>query len=210
MHFYQKGNLGLTGFSCNISHLFELYFKGLSAKCIRSEKLSRKIAFSGIFTGMAVVLLYISVIMPTSKLTLYFLASMPVSIAIIEFGAGAGISVYFAAWILSSLVSGNIFGIVPFVFFFGHYPIFKYFIEKRRKAVAEVLLKLVVFNISILLWYLLFKSLFVEVLPVQFIRNNALLVIFILALQVVFFIYDFVYSKVLFYYESKLSIIKRR
>jgi riboflavin transporter FmnP len=59
--------------------------------------LSRKIAFTGILTCLTVIFLYISVIVPTGKLTLYFLASLPVSFAIVEFGAGAGISVYFAA-----------------------------------------------------------------------------------------------------------------
>ncbi|MDD4503477.1 MAG: hypothetical protein PHS15_01465 [Clostridiaceae bacterium] len=171
--------------------------------------MSRKIAFTGIFTGMAVIFLCISTIMPTGKLTLYFLASLPVSIAIIEFGAGAGTSVYFATCILSSLVAGNIFKIVPFVFFFGHYPIFKYFIEKRRKVAVEVLLKLTVFNLSGLLWYLLFKSLFIELLPVKFINNGGLLIAFIAVMQVVFFTYDYVYSRLLFYYESKLRIIKR-
>lgn len=183
---------------------------GTLSDAARSEELSRKIAFTGIFTGITVVFLYISAIMPTGKLTLYFLASLPVSIAIIEFGAGAGISVYFSACILSSLVTGNIFAIVPFVLFFGHYPIFKYLIEKSRKSELEVLLKLAVFNLSGLLWYLLFKSLFIELLPVQFNNKVWLLTAFIAAMQVVFFTYDYVYSRLLFYYESRLSIIKRR
>ena len=171
--------------------------------------MSRKIAFTGIFTGIAVVFLYISAIVPSGKLTLYFLASLPVSIAIIEFGAGAGISVYFAACILSSLVAGNIFGIVPFVLFFGHYPVFKYFIEKGRNMVAEVLLKLAVFNISGLLWYSLFKNLFIGALPAQFTKNFGLLSAFIVVVQVVFFTYDYVYSRLIFYYEARLSIFKR-
>lgn len=171
--------------------------------------MSRKIAFAGIFTGIAVVLLYMSAIMPTGKLTLYFLASLPVAAAIIEFGTGAGISVYLAACILSALTAGNILGIVPFAMFFGHYPIAKHFIEKGRPVVSEVLLKLAVFNISGLLWYLLFKSLFIEVLPVRFISNSALLVGFIAALQLAFFVYDYVFSRLLYYYESKLGMFKR-
>lgn len=171
--------------------------------------MSRKIAFTGIFTCMTVMFLYISVIIPTGKITLYFLASLPVSIAIIEFGAGAGISVYLAACMLSSLIVGNIFVIVPFIFFFGHYPIFKYFIEKRRKMVVEILLKLAFFNLSVLLWYLFFKGLFITLIPVQF-NNGGLLIVFIIVMQVILFIYDYVYSRILFYYESKLSIINRK
>lgn len=171
--------------------------------------MSRKIAFTGIFTSVAVVLLHISTIMPTGKLTLYFLASWPVSIAIIEFGAGAGISAYFAACILSLLVSGNVFAIVPFAFFFGHYPIFKYFIEKGRKAAVEVLLKLAVFNLSWFMWYFLSKNLFIELLPVQLNNNGWLLTAFIAVMQVIFFVYDYMFSRLLFYYESKLRTVKR-
>lgn len=171
--------------------------------------MSRKIAFAGIFTGVSVVLLYISAVMPVGKLTLYFLASLPVAFAIIESGAGAGITLYFAVCILSSLVSGNIYGIIPYMFFFGHYPIFKFYIEKKRKVFVELLLKLTVFNLSIFLWYLVFKNFFIEALPVQFTGNGILLAAFIAAIQVIFFLYDYVFSRLLFYYESKLSIFKR-
>ncbi|HYF82549.1 MAG TPA: hypothetical protein VEB00_05935 [Clostridia bacterium] len=172
--------------------------------------MSRKIAFIGIFTGAAVVLLYMDSIMPTGKLTLYFLASLPVAFAVIEFGTGAGIALYFTTCVLSVLVTGNIFGIVPFMLFFGHYPISKYIIERGRQAAAEILLKLAVFNISGLLWYLLFKSLFIAALPPQFTKNSVLLVGFIAALQLVFFIYDYAFSRLLFYYKSRLSIFKSR
>lgn len=171
--------------------------------------MSRKIAFTGIFTGIAVVFLYIGEIMPTGKLTLFFLASLPVAIVIVEFGTGAGITVYFAACALSGLITGNIFGIIPYVLFLGHYPIFKFCIEKGRKAISEVLLKLAVFNISGLLCYFLFKDLFIKALPVRFTGNSVLLAVFIAAIQVAFFTYDYVFSRLLFYYESKLSLIKR-
>ncbi len=170
--------------------------------------LSRKIAFTGILSGVASVLVYLAVIVPSGKLFLYFSASLPVSAAIIEFGAGAGISVYFASSILSLLFTGSIFGIVPFVFFFGHYPIFKYLIEKRRPPAAEVLLKLVVFNLSGLLWYLAFKNLFISTLPERFFSNGTLKVFFAAVMQVIFFIYDYLYSAIIFYYESKLRILK--
>lgn len=172
--------------------------------------MSRKIAFAGIFTGVAVVLLYMASIMPTGRLTLYFLASLPVALGIIEFGAGTGIAVYSAACILSFMITGSIFGIVPFLMFFGHYPIFKYFIEKGRKAMAEVLLKLAVFNVSGALWYLLFKNFFIAGIPEQFAGSMVVLSAVIIALQLIFFIYDYVFSRLLFYYESRVSLIKRK
>lgn len=172
--------------------------------------MSRKIAFAGIFTGVAVILLYLSAVMPTGKLTLFFLASLPVALAIIEFGPGTGISVYFAVCIFSALIAGNIYGIVPFMLFFGHYPVFKYFIEKGRPVVVEAVLKLAVFNISGLLWYLLFKGIFTAALPPQLSGNAMLTAIFIVVLQLAFFVYDYVFSRLLTYYYSKADMIRKR
>jgi hypothetical protein len=172
--------------------------------------MSRRIAFAGIFTGLAAVLIYISTLLPTGKLTLYLLSSLPVAFTIIEFGSGAGILVYFAACILSALITGNIMGIVPFALFFGHYPVFKYFIEKGRGAAAEVCLKLAVFNLSLFLWYILFRGLFMEALPVQYFSNNILIIALAVVLQAAFFVYDYVFSRLICYYEAKADIFKRK
>ena len=147
-------------------------------------------------------------IMPTGKLTMYFIASLPVAAAIIEFGTGAGILVYFAVCILSALVSGNILGIVPFAIFFGHYPIFKHFIERGRSAAVEILMKLAVFNLSGLLWYLLFKAIFLEVLAVGLTFSGAMLAVLITAMQLLFFVYDYVFTWLLIYYQSRRGIWK--
>lgn len=146
--------------------------------------------------------------MPTGKVSLYFLASLPVTFTILQWGAGAGITLFIAVSMLSGLLTGNIYGVIPFVFFFGHYPIFKFLIEKKRKAVVEVILKLVVFNSSMLLWYLLFRSIFLESLPVQ-LTGGLLPAVLFAGLQLVFFIYDYVLSRLIFYFEDKLDFIKR-
>lgn len=171
--------------------------------------MSRKIAFAGVFAGISVVLLYIGSIMPTGKLTLYFLASLPIAFTIIESGIGAGVTLYFAVCILAALVSGNIYGVVPFMLFFGHYPVFKFLIERNRKAFAELLLKLVIFNVSMVLWYFLFKSIFLQILPAQLAGGRMLFIAGIVAMQVIFFIYDYVFSRLLFYYESRLNTFRR-
>lgn len=170
--------------------------------------MSRKIAFAGIFAGISVVLLYLSALMPTGKVSLYFLASLPVTFTIMQWGAGAGITLFIAVSILSGLLTGNIYGVVPFALFFGHYPIFKFLIEKKRKAVVEVIFKLLVFNSSILLWYLFFRSVFLESLPVRM-TGGILPAALFAGLQLVFFIYDYVLSRLIFYFEDKLANIRQ-
>lgn len=174
------------------------------------DYLSRKIAFAGVFTGMSVVLLYLGAMMPTGKVTLYFLASLPVAFTIIEAGAGAGAILYVAVCILAGFTTGNIYGVIPFAFFFGHYPIFKFLIEKKRKALFELLLKLAVFNSSMLLWYVLFRSIFMESLPAALTGGGLLPAALFAVLQLVFLIYDYTFSGLIYFYETRLEALRRK
>jgi hypothetical protein len=144
---------------------------------------SRKVAFGGIFAGLTVVLVYMAFIMPTGKLTLYFLSSLPIAFSVAEFGAGVGAVVYFGASALSLLITGNIYAAAPFVLFFGHYPILKCFIEKNRKALTEVLMKLAVFNISAFIIFLLLGKLLLGMIPDVFLNYKILFVVLVILAQ---------------------------
>ncbi|MGE5633095.1 MAG: hypothetical protein ACM3TR_18665 [Caulobacteraceae bacterium] len=171
--------------------------------------MSRKIAFGGVFAGLTVVLVYMAFIMPTGKLTLYFLSSLPIAFSVVEFGAGVGAVVYFGAGILSFLITGNIYAAVPFILFFGHYPILKCFIEKNRKALTEVLLKLAVFNASAAVIFLLIGKLLWNTIPDVILNYKILLVVLVILAQGAFLAYDYVFSRLIFYYESKMSLFRR-
>lgn len=171
--------------------------------------MSRKIAFGGIFTGLAVILLYLTALIPTGKLALYFLASLPVAFAIIELGAGAGAAVYAAAGALSVFATGNLYAAVPFLFFFGHYPIMKYLIEKNRSAAAEILLKLAVFNLSLALAFIFFKSLFFNALSSVPLNSSVIIAVSAVAAQGAFFLYDYVFSRIICYYESRINLFRK-
>lgn len=171
--------------------------------------MSRKIAFGGIFAGLAVIMLYLASIMPTVKLTLYVLASLPVAFAVVEFGAGAGAAVYISVGIISVFVTGNIYAAVPFAVFFGHYPILKYFIEKNRSTLVEILLKLAVFNLSLAFTFIFFKSLFFNALSAAQLNSAVIPAALVVAAQGVFFIYDYIFSRLIFYYESRKNLFKR-
>lgn len=168
--------------------------------------MSRKISFGGIFAGLSIVLLYAAAVMPTMKLTLFTLSGLPIALILVESGVGASFAGYLAVSVLSFLLIGNINGILPFILFFGHYGILKYFIERHRSAFVEVLLKLIVFNASIALAYFLYtKLLMIDVLS-AFNGFGIYPVYVVLLLQPIFFIYDYVFSRLIQYY---LQVIKR-
>lgn len=89
----------------------------------------------------------------------------------------------------------NLLTVLPYVLLFGHYGIGKYFIEKIRDKVTAFILKLLYFDVCLAAIYFLAYGVFapglLEALPLW-----ALIAI----AQVVFVVYDFLYSKLTLFY----------
>jgi hypothetical protein len=167
--------------------------------------MSRKIAFGGILTALCVVLNYLAAYLPTGKLGLYALASVTIAVAVVELDIKLGAVVYTAAAILIFLLTGSINTLLLFVLFFGSYPLLKYYIEKQRSAALEMILKFTAFNLLAILGFYLFKLL----LGISPINPGNFPVWMILGLaaggQVVFLIYDYVLSRLIYYYINRIK-----
>ena len=103
--------------------------------------------------------------------------------------------VFAATSLLGLLIVPNLLMVLPYVMLFGHYGIGKYFLEKIRSKLISYLSKLLYFNIGIgLIYFFAYNAFFQGVLSqIPF----WLLIIFI---QLVFVLFDFVYSKILLWY----------
>ncbi len=172
--------------------------------------MNRKIAFGGVFTALAIIFLYLASVMPTGRATLYFVSGLPVALAIIEAGATTGIGVYVSASILSLLLVGNVPGVLPFVLFFGHYGIIKFFIEKRRNVVFEISMKLLTFNLSLGAGYIMAGLLLSVPLLEAFPQGGMYAAGAWLGVQLLFFLYDYVYTRLLGYYEDRVYLFRSK
>lgn len=172
--------------------------------------MSRKVAFGGIFTALSVIFLYLAAVMPTGRVALYFVSGLPVALAIIEFGVTTGIGVYASASLLALLLVGDVTAVLPFILFFGHYGILKFYIEKQRKAVLEILLKLLAFNILMGIGYFLFTVLLAVPLPEALPNLGFYIAGAWIAAQFLFFLYDYIYSRLLGYYEDRIYLFRGR
>ena len=161
--------------------------------------MSRKIAYGGILLGLNIIILLLINIIPINTLFLLGLASLPLSIIIMEFGPRIGIIYYFASIILSFLVMTNKAQWILYIFTFGLYGLVKYFIEKDRNIFVEYGLKLICANILIFISYMIVKA-FVYV-PVNLIT--------IIIFEISFLVYDYVYSMFIDYYNKKLRRITK-
>jgi len=137
--------------------------------------------------------------LPTNKLSLYTLSSFFIAVIIIESGVMAGFSFFAATGLLSIIIVPEKTAVIPYLIFFGLYGIVKFYIEKLKKVVFEYILKFLYFNISIAVVWFTVSSLFELVLP-----EGMPWWILVVAAEIVFFIYDIVYTLFIKYYREKL------
>jgi len=161
---------------------------------------TKKIALSGVLGALAVVCLLLAVVLPTSKLAFYVLSSFFISVIVIEYNIKAGWLFYAATSLLSFIILPDKLGIVPYLIFFGLYGLVKFYIEKISKAVPEYMLKYVYFNLSLSIAYYLVREIFLENITVGIPWWAA-----VIGLEIVFAVYDYVYTLFIGYYRMKLK-----
>lgn len=173
----------------------------------RNLSTAQKVSLVAMFSAMSIIVLYLSVLLPTGTIGFYFLSSLFVGGMLVEKKPGCAFMVYIVVSLLSLLLlPGSPVAALPYILLFGHYGIGKYAIEHLRDRVVAFLLKLLYFNVFMALVYLLAKDAmfgaWTENLPIWAV---------IAAVQVVFVIFDFLYSKVVLYYEMVLrpKLMKR-
>lgn len=160
------------------------------------------IAKGGLFTALTIIFLYISSIVPTSRLVFIALAASMIPISIIATDIKNSVVVYVAASLLSLLL--GLRGIAfLYIVFFGLYGFVKYYVERLRKTILEFALKFLFFNVCVYLIYLIYKV-FTFGIP----KVNIPLYYAIAALQVAFIVYDYAMTVLISSMNKRLKIRK--
>jgi hypothetical protein len=163
---------------------------------------SKKVALGGILAALAVICLFFAATLPTARLSLYALSSFFVSVVILEAGVKAGWLFYAATVIVSIIVIPDKIGVFPYVIFFGLYGIVKYYIEKLGKLIPEYIIKFAYFNACFFAAVFFLKELFMVEVAVKLPWG-----VIIAAFEIIFFIYDWVYTMFIDYYRNKIKTI---
>lgn len=162
--------------------------------------MSRKVAYGGILLALNIILLMLVNIVPINTLFLLALASLPVSIVIMEWGLKSGVAFSIGSIILGFIFMASKSQWIIYALTFGVYGIVKYFIETDRPIYMEYILKLLFANLIISVEYFLLKE-FVYI-PVN--------IITIISFEIIFLIYDYMYTSFIGYYKNKIrNLIKK-
>ena len=149
---------------------------------------------------MTVVFLYFASIWPTGLVGLVALASMFTAAAVIETGLSGGLSVYIVSSALGMLLIPNKSAPLLYVLFLGYYPVLKSIIERRGPLLLQWALKLVVFNVSLTaVWFLAREVIF------GFTQDPPGLIFIYIGGSVVFCMFDYGFSKVIWLYINRIS-----
>jgi len=159
--------------------------------------MSKKIAYSGILLAVNLILLTLTNIISINTLFLMGLASLPIAIIIMEYGPKSGFIFYIASTFLGFIIINNKFQWILNTFTFAIYGLIKYLIEKDRPIYVEYILKILFANISILMVYLILKQ-FIYI-PINLLT--------ILSFEILFIVYDNIYSSFIECYNIKLKKI---
>ncbi len=117
-------------------------------------KQAGRIALGGVLGALSLTLLMFTVF-PIGRFTLPAIAGAVLIPFVIEFSPQRGLLIYAAVAVVSLFIVPDIEAKVLFIGFFGYYPILKSLFESLASRWFEWLAKLAVFNISVVLSYLL-------------------------------------------------------
>ena len=163
---------------------------------------SNHIAKGGIFAALSLILLYLSSVFPTNKLSILGIASCIIPLSIMLTGVKNTLVVYGAVSLLSLFIIPSKFISVTYILIFGSYGFVKYFVEKLRNIPLEIALKLLYFNASSAIIVLLYKLALVNI---PHIKINIYLLI--LVMQIAFIVYD--YALTAFIYYANKNLLKK-
>ncbi|HOB19603.1 MAG TPA: hypothetical protein PKO35_02725 [Candidatus Atribacteria bacterium] len=162
------------------------------------DRKSKTVALGGIFGALNLLTLFCAAYVQTNTLFFYGASSLFVSFVIVEAGIGAGWLFYGAMTLLAFLLLPDKPAVLPYAVFFGLYGLVKYYTESLKRPVPEYILKGAFLALAAAALYLLYTRLFarviVSVIPLQYLILPAILV---------FYIYDYLYTRFLSFYIHK-------
>ena len=174
---------------------------------------ARDMALGGVLVALTSIILYMTSVIPTSTLTILTIASALIPICIIRSNVKTAIFVYFASSLISFfLVKINI-SLLYFIFF-GVFGIIKFLIEILRNGRVEMILKLIFFNISFFIGFIVMqnilglnivaglKEVIFNVFNISS-KNIATILLWLIA-QPVFLIYDYAMTLIITFYMEKI------
>ncbi len=163
------------------------------------------ITISGVLAALCLAMLYLKSISPVMDLTLYFIISLFPAIVLIEADHRYAWLFFISTSILSLILPVNKLEILFYYTFFGFYGIIKYYVQCYMKTLTGYIARVAFFILILILNYYA-AGVFIPAGAYDLFSLPVLL----LVATPLFFVYDYIYTLVINYYEDKISRMLRR
>lgn len=172
----------------------------------RSRKESSKIAFCGLMVALSVALMLTGGLIPVATYCAPMAGGILLLPIMLEYGKKAAWTAY-AAVSLITLLLGADKEAAFFYIFLGYYPLLKWEIERIKNKRLRLPCKLLVFNLSIVIMYLILGFLFnMQAIIEEFTQmGSVLLVIFLLMMNACLLLYDRLLFPLIYLYVNKIK-----
>lgn len=173
---------------------------------MNSRRQSSKIAFCGLMVALSVALMLTGGLIPIATYCAPMASGLLLLPILLEYGKASSWTAY-AATALIALLMGADKEAAFFYLFLGYYPIVKWEIERVRSKPLRLLVKLLVFNVSVALMYVLLGLLLnMNALIEEFTQMGAvLLAAFVVMLNACMLLYDRLLAPMVYLYVNKIA-----
>lgn len=163
-----------------------------------------RIALGGICLALTLLLLFGGVFLPGVDLTMFALASLTTAVMVIETGIGGGALLFAGACILGFFLVPNKLALLPYIGFFGYWPILKYFIEKIKQAIPQIACKIAFLAALLCLGLLGFQELLASAVSLP----DYPAALLILGGTALLLLYDYILSCLINWYYRRIKRIR--
>lgn len=166
-------------------------------------KNSKVIAYSGVATALSVVMLFLGSIFWVLGYTIPLVASLVMIILLDSISQKSALLTFVSTSIISFILLNDKECVLLYVLFFGYYPLIRDKINEIKPKFLSYLLKFVTFNAAMVLTQIL--CVYVFGIPFDDMLGKWGIVVFALCLNLVFVVFDKLYTLLLRLYRIKLK-----
>lgn len=166
-------------------------------------KNSKVIAYSGVATALSVVMLFLGSIFWVLGYTMPLVASLVMIILLDSISQKSALLTFISTSIISFILLNDKECVLLYILFFGYYPLIRDKINDIKPKFLSYLLKFITFNAAMVLTQVL--CVYVFGIPFDDMLGKWGIVVFVLCLNLVFVVFDKLYTLLLKLYRIKLK-----
>ena len=172
---------------------------------------TRQIAFTALIAALSVLILYLSSVMPTTRLVMVAFVGILPAIIVEKYSVPSGFILYAVVSLLSLLIIPSKGNAILYIVLFGHYPMFKSLIERLDKLWVEWVIKVSLFNVLLTVFLLINLAILgpgilmgIQIVGISLPVWLAVVLLYIFC-SIVFVIYDIGFTRLIGLFIERLA-----